>query len=243
MYKSKILSIFNKFGLDLRKMKCSTNQHYQIHQIIKDRQINTVFDVGGNIGQFATGLRNTGYNDQILSFEPGSEAYEQLAKAASQDENWNVYPQCAVGESMGSALLNVSKNSVSSSILKINQSHLEAAPDSKIESSENVDVVTLDHVINEQGLMGNILLKIDTQGFEEEVLDGVKQSIDKIEVIVCELSLVELYEGQMLALDFIQKLRENGFDLWGCYSGFCNENKGQMLQFDATFVKANPLRN
>lgn len=81
------------------------------------------------------------------------------------------------------------------------------------------------------------VLKIDAQGFEWQVLDGPAKTLPNLSGIVCELSLVPLYEGQHLWLDLIQRLREGGFELWGFHRGFVDPRDGRSLQVDASFFR------
>lgn len=41
-------------------------------------------------------------------------------------------------------------------------------------------------------------LKIDTQGYEEKVLNGAEELLSKVKVIQTELSLMPLYKGKIL---------------------------------------------
>src|ERR1700681_4651475 len=52
--------------------------------------VNTVVDVGANTGQYASALRQAGYKEEILSFEPLSEAYETAAKKSPTAPKWRV---------------------------------------------------------------------------------------------------------------------------------------------------------
>src|SRR5260370_8256528 len=53
--------------------------------------VNTVVDVGANTGQYSSALRQAGYKDEILSFEPLSEAYEELERKSRADPNWRFF--------------------------------------------------------------------------------------------------------------------------------------------------------
>ena len=76
--------------------------------------IDVVLDVGANSGQFARQMRGEGYAGRIISFEPLSTAYEQLAAAATGEPSWEIH-QCALGNTVGTAKLNIAGNSWSSS--------------------------------------------------------------------------------------------------------------------------------
>ena len=52
-----------------------------------------------------------------------------------------------------------------------------------------VPAVTLDQLVDEQGLPGPFLVKIDVQGAELDVLEGLQRHADKAEVVLLETSL------------------------------------------------------
>ena len=83
------------------------------------------------------------------------------------------------------------------------------------------------------------MLKIDVQGYEDQVLMGAKNNIDKIKLIKLELSLVNLYEGDKLFNYYFSKLEALGFKIWDLEPGHRNPYNGKLLQFDGIFVKDN----
>jgi FkbM family methyltransferase len=93
-------------------------------------KIDTLLDIGANAGQYASSMRELGYAHKIISFEPLSSAYGKLKRKAKGDDNWFVNNH-ALGDKDGKAVINVSGNSVSSSILDLLPKHIESAADSK----------------------------------------------------------------------------------------------------------------
>ncbi|MDA8893893.1 hypothetical protein N9I93_00205 [Amylibacter sp.] len=79
---------------------------------------------------FGSSIRAFGFEGSIISFEPLPDAHILLQKAAASDALWTVAERMAIGDSEGDVTINVSKNSVSSSILPILNSHVEAANES-----------------------------------------------------------------------------------------------------------------
>lgn len=82
------------------------------------------------------------------------------------------------------------------------------------------------------------LPKIDTQGYEWEVLSGAQMTLPHVQGIYCELSLVEMYKGQLLWMDMVNRLSERGFALWSIDRGFTDNLNGRTLQVDAAFFQA-----
>ena len=81
-----------------------------------------------------------------------------------------------------------------------------------------------------------IYLKIDTQGYEESVLNGAKDLLPKVKLVQLEISLVPLYEGQILFIDMINKMKGLGFSVFSIIPGFKDPLTGQLLQCDCIFL-------
>lgn len=227
---------FHALGLDIARARAPLPSPMQQHRI------DLVLDVGANIGQFASLTRQVGYRGRIVSFEPLPDAYARLCETAGKDALWTVHPRCAVGAAPGSTTINIAKNSYSSSILPMLAAHSDAAPDSVYVGQVATAVVTIDSVFDLYGQDGNrVYLKIDTQGFEAEVLKGAIDTLPLITAVQLELSIVPLYAGQELYRYFFDFFASHGFTLWSIIPGFTNPETGQHLQFDAVFVNSRQL--
>jgi FkbM family methyltransferase len=199
-------------------------------------RIETVLDVGANVGQFATLLRSGGYLGRIVSFEPLPDAFTTLERRASRDALWEAR-QVAIGERSGSSTIHVSRNSYSSSLLTMNQTHLAAAPDSTVVEDVDVALETLTALLPALGLNPErTLLKIDAQGYEGQVLDGAGNLPSEVAAIQLEMSFVPLYEGQVLFDDLRARLERTGLTLYSLEPGI-SDARGRLLQSDGLFVR------
>jgi hypothetical protein len=81
-------------------------------------------------------------------------------------------------------------------------------------------------------------LKIDTQGYEDQVLKGATTLLGRIIGLQVELSLVPLYEGQQLFDDLSRRLRSLDFELWSIAPVFVDPKTGRLLQADVTFYRS-----
>ena len=234
-----IKTMARHLGLEVRRFIPSSSAAAQFRTMLRSQKINLILDVGANIGQYGNELRgHVGYKGQIVSFEPMKLAHEALTKAAAKDDHWDVSPRAAIGSEHGKVSINISHNSVSSSVLAILEAHTNAEPESRYKDSETVPLVTLDSVAMKfLSDDKNVFLKIDTQGYESQVLQGAKKTLEIVSGVQLELSVVPLYEGQMLMPELIEKMTDLGFDLWGISPTFADPISGQMLQVDGTFFK------
>jgi hypothetical protein len=118
------------------------------------------------------------------------------------------------------------------------KSHYSAAADSAYIGSESTLIFKLDSVAPSYlASVNRPFLKIDTQGFEWGVLDGAIKTLPFIQGIICELSLVSLYDGQRLWQELMHRIESLGFTLWAIQPGFIDSRDGRTLQFDAVFFR------
>jgi FkbM family methyltransferase len=222
--------MFRRFGLNISKFQNAPSP-------LTYHSIDLVLDVGANIGQYGLLSRAQGYTKKIVSFEPLVEAHTILRDVAKNDNAWVIHERCAVGSENGEVGINISRNSYSSSVLPILESHTNAAPKSVYIGKDVAKLIMLDSVFNNYARESDrVFLKIDTQGYEKQVLDGARECLKHIKGVQLELSVVPLYESQSLYEYFFQFFRDNGFILWSLIPGIVDPKTGQLLQFDAVFI-------
>lgn len=228
----------NQLGLDIHRHRPERSDLGRLSLMLANQNINLVLDVGANTGQFAKSLRKVGYKKRLVSFEPLSTAHRQLLQASRHDPLWEIAPRSAIGDHEGEVEMHIAGNSVSSSILNMLDNHVNAAPNSAYVGTERAPLTRLDtiahHYLNPETAL---FLKIDTQGYEDRVLDGAKALLLKARGLHLELSFLPLYEGQKLFDDLVERLQSLGFSIWAIWPGFCDARSGRMLQVDATFFR------
>ena len=236
--KKLIKRLIHSMGYDLHRLDVSSSSEYQLYKSLKNFEIDLVLDIGANKGQFASEIRSVGYKGQIVSFEPLSDAHHKITQAAKRDEHWIVHQRGAIGDFNGEIEINISGNSVSSSVLPMTNAHSSAAQNSAYIGSEKVPIARLDSVAPKYISSTNrIFIKIDTQGFEWQVLDGASETLKNAQGVLCEISLVPLYDGQRLWMDMLQRFENEGFTLWSIQKGFTDPRDGRSLQVNAIFFR------
>ena len=238
LFKNLIKSFIHKAGFDLHRISTDSNSAFQLIKGLERFEVDLVFDIGANIGQFASELRTSGYKGRMVSFEPLSLSHQKLTETATRDTGWTIYRRTAIGDTDGEVEINISGNSVSSSILPMLDSHFSAAKGSAFVGSETAPIYRLDSVAtNYIQDSHSYFIKIDTQGFEWQVLDGAHETLAKAQGLLCELSLIPLYEGQRLWMEMLQRIEAEGFTLWSIQKGFTDPRDGRTLQIDAIFFR------
>lgn len=199
--------------------------------------INKIIDIGANTGQYVKNMRMIGYHGKFISFEPLSDAFYKLKKNCSRDYNWSVY-NFAIGESDCTKEINISANSVSSSFNKMLPVHTKESPSSKYIKTEIVQVKKLDTIYDDiVDFNDNVYIKIDTQGYEMNVLKGAENSLNKVIGIQLEMSLSQTYENEPDFKEVLNFMENKGFMLFSIEPGYYNKKSGQLYQFDGIFFR------
>jgi len=231
-------NLFQRLGWDVRRTAYPSSEEVLLTRFLSVARPSAVFDVGANIGQYGLSLRKCGFTGRIVSFEAIPSVHARLLAVAARDRDWIVAPCCALGRAPGEALINLARNSVSSSLLPMHEAHLQAAPDSRYVANETVHVERLDDIA--PPLLpkdGRLLLKIDTQGYEEEVLAGADRVIENVSSLQLELSVAPLYQGAPSLRRILELCEGLGFHLHGLIPGFYEETSGRLLQMDGLFLR------
>ncbi len=179
-----------------------------------------IFDVGANIGQYGQSLRKAGFGGRILSFEPAPRAFAQLQQASSSDPHWHVY-NYALGAEEAVLPFNVMKWDVFSSFRSPTAEEELAYSDANIvERVIDVPVKTIagtiDALAAEHGFT-RPFLKMDTQGFDLQVIGGAGEAIRRFVGMMSEVAMRRLYEDSPGMIESLETFFAAGFDLVGMY--------------------------
>lgn len=229
--------VFKQFGLKLSRL--SRDEMSQVAACLDHLGVTVLFDVGANVGKFAKSMKSAGFSGKVICFEPLPDAHAKLIANTRAIPDIIIHERVALGDAPGTTTINIAGNSVSSSILDMLPAHSDVRPESSYVSSVETDVLRLDQVFDSYVSSSDIaFLKIDTQGYETHVLDGAGDTLDRVDGLLLELSLVPLYEGQTLWKDIVERLENRGFNLWRVTPGFTDHDTGRTLQFDGLFVRS-----
>ena len=176
-------------------------------------------------------------NAAIRSFEPLPDCFKEIASLANRIPQISA-SNVALGNTSAKATMYRSSFSPSSSLLRMGTLHCEAFPESAGITEEPIRVARLDDVLNPDELAPEILIKIDTQGYEKEVLLGGRTVLSRSRFVVVEASCYEYYEGEPLFGEIHDLMRDVGF----LYRGDIDQNVSRIdkriLQVDALFERA-----
>jgi FkbM family methyltransferase len=194
------------------------HEQFVLEQFFHDFQVDAVFDVGANSGQYARMIRQrAGYKGPIISFEPIPNLAAALRiEAAADPLGWFV-EECALNDKGGEALFNVMNSDRFSSLRAPLPSHVAHVDTlNQVESTVTVRLETLDGIFDDyQGRLGfrRPFLKMDTQGNDLAVATGAGERIERFVGLQSELAFRHLYEGTLHYDEAIAAYEAMGFVL------------------------------
>jgi FkbM family methyltransferase len=225
--------------VDKRRLNLLPEQTH-LKKLLAHLDVDCVFDVGANTGQYASMLRRkAGFKGRIVSFEPIPEAAAEVQRKASRDPLWTM-EQIALADTPGQREFNIMASSEFSSLSDPRSD--DVARFSALNRPVRTIVVetqtlaqAFDRLRSQFGFK-RPFLKMDTQGFDLAVLKGGADVLSSFVGFQSELSVRRIYQDAVdfrEALTFYQSL---GFDL----SAFVPNNGGHfpaLIEIDCIMVR------
>lgn len=201
--------------------------------------VDCVFDVGANRGQYASSLRHDArFTGTILSFEPNPEIFAELTRRAARDRRWHIF-NMALSDFDGVADFNIMAADQFSSLER------PAPGQDAIFADRNRIARTVEMQCRRlEGLLPELrathgfarpFLKMDTQGHDMAVCRGAGEILQEMCGVQTELGIRPIYDGGVGYRAMIDWLDEQGF----APSAFFANNKGhfpQLVEMDGIFV-------
>jgi FkbM family methyltransferase len=191
-------------------------------------------DIGAGQAESINRFKKILPNSIIHSFEPVEERIEII-------KNWlKTFPynnnitlnHCAMGDKLEIKTFYVNSKTKTSSFLKLNQK--EGSDWTKKEI--NINVNTVDNYVKQNNINYIDYLKIDTQGYEEQVLKGSLETLKSgiVKYIEVEIILSDYYEKTTNFYDMEKILLPLNYRLYHIQDIICKDG-GQIEQIDALY--------
>ena len=178
------------------------NYHQKkITKFLQNKSIKTIIDVGAHKGEFIQYSLAIKGIDKIIAFEPQKKIFGLLKEKFINNNKINLN-NLALDEKVGKKTIKINKMSSTSTLNEIDKNSLFFKlknfllyEKNSIISEEEIDTTSIDSFFNKTVFDQNTLLKIDTEGYELNVLKGSEQKIKEIKYILIENQFSKMYKN------------------------------------------------
>lgn len=203
--------------------------------------INCVLDVGANVGQYGRFLRSLGYEGEIVSFEPVQSTFERLQQESAGDPRWQVH-HLALGAADAEMDLRVASSSDLSSFLAPSEYGMDRFGE-KLGTVrvERVRVRRLEELL--ESLIAHIpdprlYVKLDTQGWDVQVMEGAGRALPRIRALQVELAAKPIYEQAIWLPDGLRWLAGLGFEVTQMFPVNHDMDGLRTIEFDCVAIRS-----
>jgi FkbM family methyltransferase len=211
-----------------------------LRRLLAYLDVDCVFDVGANYGQYAEMLRQrVGFTGRIISFEPMPDAVTVLKAKSARDPKWTI-EGIALSSSSGARIFHIMKSNRFSSLGQPLHTEVDIFERmNAVERTIEVQTETLEEAymrLKKEYEFSRPFLKMDTQGFDVDIVRAASLVMPFFLGMQSELAVKRIYEQSVDFRDAIAAYKEAGFDV----SAFVPNNAGhfpQLIEMDGIFVR------
>lgn len=207
---------------------------------ISSETVDTIFDVGANIGIVSRNAYKTFPRAKIYSFEPVSATFRELEKNTLPYRD-RIFPvQLGFYTESKSMPIHITSSTGANSIIIQSRDHkkVHAHLDLKEVGEEVIEVTTMDSFVQSHAIDKIDILKIDVEGVEKEVLlGGIETLRQKVHFVIIELSFLRRNRESPYWIEICQLLYNAGFELVTIYdvAKYIEDGQEYIAQMDAVF--------
>jgi FkbM family methyltransferase len=197
------------------------------------QQVDWVMDVGANVGDWTANFLDFCPAAKVVCVEPEPTLAAGLRRRFAARPAVTIC-QAAIGDKPGKAEFKVMEHAVLNSLRQPAVSMQAINPEPfQVKEVIQVDVLPLDAIAPPAGRI--TLLKIDTQGFEREVLAGARETLRRTDYVILEVNFQPHYEGEAGFFELDTLMQQHGF----CIGNYSEPHGGrrQALFADVLYLR------
>jgi FkbM family methyltransferase len=194
----------------------------------------TIIDVGAARGCWSAEVSSIWPDTRYILIDPLEENHQELKCVCRKLKNAD-YRIAAITDHSGTITMNVHPDLDGSTIFLEREDNINGVP-------RDVPSIALDDLHDEMRFESPILLKADVQGAEMQVLMGTTQSLPLLDMIILEVLLFDIYQGNNPQIsDVIYYLKSKGFVVWDIFGMGYRMLDDALCQVDVVFVREDGL--
>jgi len=238
MLKRAFRSVLDRLGLELLR-KDAPGRFVDPFAEIKHlgHPVRTIFDVGANVGDVALRLAREHPSATVHAFEPAADTFSRLRQNTQSIPRIRAH-NLGLGATPGTKTMRLFEDSRLNTLA-------DAAPfvtafETPVQSTASIEISTLDMFARQHAIDSIDILKIDTEGFEMDVLEGGRQLLagGRVRFVVSEVTEIRRAEGSSTPgfIEIHDYLAGFGFRLFMLQTDYVVPAKAYFAVRNALFV-------
>jgi FkbM family methyltransferase len=240
-------SLMTKLGYESYLRRLSKNAFSDQQMLLSGIKVQTIFDIGANVGQTAAEYSRLFPKSTIYCFEPFPESFEELRTRFRGNSLVKPIQSAISNKVVHTGKFYVNQLSNTNSLLQTVDDVAHWIPLNIVAGFQNVatievPVTTIDDFCSQESINEIQILKMDIQGGELMALKGSTEKLNQgaISLVYTEIEFVPLYKNQALFYEICDFLAGYGYTLFDIYDVHSTRN-GQLVWGNAIFLSAHVL--
>jgi FkbM family methyltransferase len=205
-------------------------------------KIETIFDIGANVGNVSLNFLQQFPNATVYSFEPSQKTFNLLQETLKGTNYTERSRKFKLGfyDKETEASLNITSFNGANSLIDITEEYHAMNPHIQKLDSEVIELMRLDDFVEREKIEHIDLVKIDVEGVEKQVLLGGKKTFStKVDAVLMEISFIRHHRETGEYIELFKLMHELGFSPAKIYDVAHAEDeiKWKLAQFDCVFKK------
>jgi FkbM family methyltransferase len=214
-----------RMGFDVQRVKSGSSMDAALARLADRWDVTTVVDVGASDGRWSATARRRYPSAAFLLIEAQSIHEPALREYAGRSPSTHIVI-AAAGDHAGTVEFDTS------------DPFGGAASHEKLSGpSAQVPMTTVDVEVARLGLSGPFLVKLDTHGFEREILEGARDTLNDSALVIVEAYNFELRQGVMRFHELCAHMEVRGFRVLDLVDVMRRPRDRVLWQFDLVFAR------
>ena len=207
---------------------------------IRNKESAVFIDIGASVGNTVGAVLDLCPSATVYAFEPQLDQAMSISSRFSMNPNVHVCP-LGIGSDQRKLPLHVTQRKQCSSFLRTSGLGMRVAPFAREETTLESEIISLDYWYSTLKMPPTCidLIKVDTQGFEKEIIAGGKLVFSKTACVILETGLHAIYEGEAVYEELLPLMKEMGFIVTAVAPSYFNSEDFGLVQVDILFQRDN----